>query len=462
MEELALSGRALALVPPPDKHQFAAFSKWVMSNMKLLFPNLPVKLQQWSFDQYNERGNFDKATKMANTKAYYNDLLRTTPNKKLVSKWSTFKSFVKDEKMAKCTLFGPEPDTRPRFIQGCTPQAAVSTGMWMCAFQEYLHSEWSTPWLKFAAGSNLDQISDWLNENFADKQYFYEDDFTLYDSTFSKSCHDLVMKIYEQAGLKDEAWAWAIRKAQVNSRGFTRQGHKYVVEGTMKSGVADTCLSNSIVNGLSHLYAIHKTTGLGLKQIFSQISMTLMGDDNLIMTSLKLNVAAMSGVIRGLGLVPKLHQKQSVEDVVFLNNRPYPTPDGYQFAPRIGRLLQRLGWATDKKVSTAYTHAVYKAFAKSCAHVPVLNKLISQVLAVTKHFDHGLENSTSVKKELQYQLASSNRDLKVTSASYDFLSRVYGVSQVQVQQAENDLATIRSVPCYIGSNALEMFILVDQ
>lgn len=326
----ALTGRALAATPKPDEKAWKRFTEWVFddANFELLFPDFPTDLVQCTFDEWNMAGGFSYAQRQLNIKAY-DVLKRTQYSTHKATQFSVFKMFSKFEKLEKADFFGPLVDQlKPRAIQGCQSEAAVATGRWFRAFQHYMHSAWNGSIL-FSAGKNSEALSDWFNERVPGKARFFEDDFTLYDSTFSIFAHKFVMRLYEKAGMASCPWAYGIRKQQVKARGVSRHGWLYGINGTMRSGVADTCLSNSIVNALCHLYSLVVSNPLlTLRSLMDSIAMAIMGDDNLLMCDSGVGTSSLECTIRSLGFIPKLKEVGSAEELVYLNMRPYvvPTP----------------------------------------------------------------------------------------------------------------------------------------
>jgi hypothetical protein len=468
-EEIALVTRALAVVPDPDPNFWKDFTAWVFKrrNFRLLFPDFPELLQPVSFEEFNNTGNFPESTKQANRKAW-NFIQTHTPDPASIKRFSVFKAFVKKEKRHKATFLGVCPTDKPRLIQACSPVASVATGMWMKAFQHYLHSAWRGNQL-FAAGVNADQLSDWFSQRVHEYSKFLEDDFTLYDTTFSEYAHEFVLKLYKRAGLERgnwlNGWSYAIRKAQVTAKGYTRTGFKYEIKGTMRSGVADTCLANSICNALVHLYAICKRNRtVSLRNVMEKISMAFMGDDNIILAKqeLKVDVPSIEAEIIPSGFMPKLHSVSEPDQLVFLNMRPYPLEPGkYKFAPKIGRLLARLGYSVEEqKVHTVYIHGVAKAFDKSCSHVPILNDLVQVTMDRTKHHDRKYEESSRFLRRNHYNLFSNDKQPE-TPYLLDFVCKTYNVTLLQIQQAREVIHSIERFPVLVYSQVFNPFIDKD-
>jgi hypothetical protein len=443
--------------------------KWVFkqNHFKQLFPDFETDMRPVSFTDFNESGNFPVATKIANQKAH-SILSATRPSTRMVSKYAKFRAFIKKEKQFKCTIFGLDENNRPRCIQACSPYASVSTGRWMKTFQQYLHNAWRGN-LLFAAGLNAEQLSEWFSSRVARTAVFIEDDFTLYDSTFSVEAHDLCLRLFQKAGMeKNSPWGWAIRKEQVMAPGVGRLGHCYQVDGTMRSGVADTCLSNSIINALVHYFCLHEANPhLSLSYLLANVSMVVLGDDNLMMLPPGIKYNGLADGIRDFGLIPKLSVRKDSDEVVFLNMRPYPTdtPGLVRFAPRIGRLCARLGFSVEKQPDPrAYLHAVAKAFVKSCNHVPILRELMQSILdhtscAKTRVSANRIHSELTRQEKYNVHSTSAAESGKLTK---QFIYKVYGLTPRALSDVITLIDKIKQYPCLVYSPLLVNMALVDM
>jgi hypothetical protein len=476
-EQIALCTRALTAVPKPDMDEWKAFFAWTDKNFKHIFPNSPSNLECVSFEEFNNSGHFPKATRMANERAFVTLQSMMEANVRAknqdVQRWSVFKAFIKKEKQDRITDLGPCSKNKPRVIQACSPHATVATGMWFKAYQGYLHQEWNGN-LLFAAGRNAVQLSKWYTQMVRMRPVILEDDFSLYDTTFSMYAHHYVMRLYERSGFhRTTKVAHTIRHAQCTSKGYSRFGFRYQTKGTMRSGVADTCLSNSIVNLLSHLYALHKLnpTKTFLK-MQEQVAMVVLGDDNL--TLLPHDYAYdMAPILKKLGFIPKLKRVKSPGYATFLNMRPYPTLDDfgqvvYQFAPKMARLISRLGYAVEEQQNPeAYVHGVATAFKNSCRHVPVLNDYVDRVCELTKRSDRQAEKSTYISRMMIYQMMDTGVDLEKsyafgeTQVTRDFICEIYTITPDELAHIREVVRDVKQLPCLCYDQVLERLIAFD-
>jgi hypothetical protein len=195
--------------------------------------------------------------------------------------------------------------------------------------------------------------------------------------------------------------------------------------------------------------------------------MVVLGDDNLMLLTPGLKIAGLDAMIRLFGFIPKLSVKTDPDLVVFLNMRPYPThiPGIRRFAPRIGRIIARLGYAVEKQpFPKAYMHAVSQAFLKSCNHVPILNTYIKHLFDLT-YDQHARAIS---QRSIQYQLerAEQYNVISATLAyegeeSAAFLHKVYGVTEEQRAYLESLIRKVKRLPCMLYDDLLLQTVLVD-
>jgi hypothetical protein len=437
IEYIALTGRALAAVDPPEPKEVKQFVNWVKSNIEVLLPGLKRDIVSWSDERFIETGHFPKSTKVANYRA--SEWLKRTPrNYRDAKKKAVFKAFLKHEKSDKPGVMGPDLHGRPRLIQGCSPEATVATGRWIKAFQEQIHHVLKGPML-FSAGCNAEDLSAWFAKHNEGKERWFEDDFTLYDSTFSLYCHDLVIWLYERCGMRKDPWAWILRNQQARAKGYSQYGWQYYVDGTMRSGVADTCLANSLINYFAHLYCIVRLNPLlTIQQILERVAMAVMGDDIIMMTTASVTVEGSTEILRRLGFRSKLKQRDSPEQLIYLNMRPYPVKGGLRFAPLVGRLLARLGYAVqEQKDWQAYSRGVYEAFLASCAHVPVLAQYVRRMVESRsggRPLKYDIRRYQKLERQFEYNCFSLQA-AEATPETDAFICRTYDISLQHLRQA---------------------------
>lgn len=476
-EVASLSKRALAAVPIPDAGVWNDFKQffWGLMHELNLLGEVQVQWCEDAFHLWNQ--GFPKSTRNLNLKAW-KYLRDHQPTPEAVRKFSIFKFFLKMEKLDKGGWI--EPDVViPRSIQGCSPYAAVATGLYFRSIQHMVEKRLKEN-IHFAAGSDPARLSEWFMRMTKVCHRYFEDDFTLYDSTFHRLAHELVVEYYERiTGGRAEcgdplAWSKMIRRAQVDAPGYTRFGIKYQTVGTMRSGVADTCLSNTLMNMAAHLYSIHVANPLvPLSELVMNVHMAILGDDNLAGLPLSYKTDGMETTMRSLGFLPKLKFTTDPMMTQFLNMRPWPVKEGVRFAPKPGRLIQRLAYSVEprKLDEQAYFFAVLKAFDDSCAHVPILRVYLDRCKALlnrtpsgmTKRCNRGMEKSEAFKREYAWNLAVGfSGRATMTEDTYAYATKIYGLTREEIASLELYLSLIPHTHVILDNALLDEVVERDR
>jgi hypothetical protein len=317
--------RSLGVCPIPDLKFWHDFDKFIFSQpvRELLFPNLPNEgVGLLTLDEFLSHGHFPKLAVQRYTAAYefsrYN-----YPTKTIIDKHNVFKPFVKWEKIDKLDFEGPDDSAVPRMIHPATPLFGVSTCFIYGSAQRYLHHEWNDN-IFFAAGKNLTQLSLWYQRARAQCTVAYVDDMTIMERSHSEYAHKFMIKLSKLLGMGRHKWPLHCRIAQVHSRGITRFGAEHSVLGTMKSGAADTCFSNSVLNNCLHFYALYKSNKMSVHELYYKLHMAFLGDDNLLLTREDVKFDKVEELMNKAGFIPKLVKMQHFDESIFLNTRPYP------------------------------------------------------------------------------------------------------------------------------------------
>jgi hypothetical protein len=191
-----------------------------------------------------------------------------------------------------------------------------------------------------------------------------------------------------------------------------------------------------------------------------------MGDDNLMMISQGVNFSKLEEHIRSFGLVPKLKVHTNSNNVVFLNMRPYPTSQAgvSKFAPRVGRLLSRLGYAVEAQEDpSAYMNGVAKAFEISCNHVPILKEYIQVILNLTRP---STKQSCQKRVEQYIQRAEKYNTFSTEMATMgleteQFMFDNYGITPSEIAQAVTTIQSITHLPCLMYNQLISKIVEVD-
>jgi len=449
-------------VDPILWERFECWCKPVFERIVKYAENTNWSCHEWSFAEFTEwNQKYPKQAQRKNETAFNENRVQDCEPDKVVTS-----AFLKSEKDSGVGFDGPE-DKVPRLIQPFRDRVKVATACAFTQIQSFFHTVVSIifPHSRFSAGDNAIALSDWwgLTELYPVKGC---NDFTNYDATFHLGCHKLVQKLYNQLGIANVKFAQYYRKQQESPTGYTRHGIRYHVAGTMRSGAADTCLSNSLISLLVHQFIVSVLGGSD-----NVFAMACMGDDTLLAKKPSLNCDCMDDYFVRLGFLPKLRWGLADYESVYLNMLPYPSSDGARFAPLIGRLLGRIGYSVEPRDNWAtYVVGVAKAFLCSCNHVPILRKLFSGQCSSVVGKD-GYEKTADFRREWGdkglFRVENSSLVLdqpsEATNSTFDFVANRYGLTVDQILEAEDFIErSVRDgIPKVLFHPVLEKICEVD-
>lgn len=488
-EQSAALNRQCAHTPPPDEHLWSkvllAHSAMTQQGQySILYGTIPrysdhrqgLSADGTPLTRTNWNQHFPAARRAEHELAWQQDW-NTVLDEADARKWCSLSLMVKIEKLDKC-----DTAYAPRFISCFRPRVTAFTGPPITAAQNWLHQAWDggTLPILFAAGCNYTQLSAFFDRYVNLGWNVHEDDFSNYDSTQCEFADQLAIQLLKAIGFEDELLFWKLRLTQTKAlSGKGPHGVFIVTPQSMKSGQADTCVTNTIINVVVHLAALClvntwiKDGALDFEHALSQCSMMVMGDDILLFTAPGVAVQGIAREIEQLGLISKFFTRENPDDAVFLNLIPYRlSQTECRFAPKVGRLLARLGWSVAQQNDLlSYNCAIGKGFLASCAHVPVLRAYCSRLarlgarqVAGVNH-DRGLEQQRHFqRKHLGYFLSlAQERDRPgvATAATYTYMLQRYGWSRELCADLEAKIAAWPDPPALVGNAYLENAIEVD-
>jgi len=248
----------------------------------------------------------------------------------------------------------------------------------------------------------------------------------------------------------------------------------------MKSGQADTCLINSYINALAHMFALALNNGwvvdgqVNWRVLLQNCALMVMGDDIVLYVAPGVRHNILGAVLTGMGFISKLKVCEDPSDVTFLNMIPYPIGPGVtRFAPKLGRLFDRLGWSVQyQKDVMAYNCAIGKGFRTSTHHVPVLRSLVHRLIrsadrsfdSLGRNHDRGLElDPVFQRKHFGWRQSQINFDGadEPTLETYAFLQRRYGWSPEITAALEARIATWPQPPALVSDTMLDEAVRID-
>jgi hypothetical protein len=472
-EIVAVANRGVQKVPPMSKVTWALFEKWVLKWFDELYPGWADFEPNVSFSEWNDR--FPAGRRKENLRA--REYLLKFP-KSIKSLNLKRKSFVKVEKIFGKSGVGKFEEFDPRLIQGATSEVNVTVGPEIYALSKWLAKSWDVRnQICYSSGLTAQAIGKWFHDSLnvshpsadsttdTDALFILEDDASRWDSTLREEAMKFEVKIKRMFLSRSVC---DIIEAQCITEGWTKFGVHYTVRGTRKSGDNNTSEGNSELDGLFHLYsfacceAVHTNRhvlNVGPRDVKSH--MIVLGDDNLsfVPRSVMENLALVEQTLRELGINPKLKLRLNPNEAEFCSSRFWPCTVGGEstrvLGPKIGRMLGRLGWATQKQEKPAeWLRGVMLGVIEDVNFIPFLREVVHLSLHLTKNVkskritdDHRVHCTVA---------AVSNPE------TWRMLADVYDVSDIHYQEWIALLGNITSLPTAVSGPLVQKFTEADE
>jgi len=299
--------------------------------------------------------------------------------------------------------------------------------------------------ITFASGMTHGELGRWMDDTMAlGDCVFYERDGKNWDATMARPHHDLKNLWYRKI-VGDEFADFVDSCYEVKGSARTPHGlFKYKLSGTTKSGHNDTTLGNSLINAAIS-YCAMKTLGLRGRIIVA-------GDDCLVAVyGTRQQAEQLAAVEATFGIVPEAKVFDHWSEVSFISGVWYPSPSGFCFGPKLGRLLARLFWTTKcvpKRKRVAWRHSVATGMLQFFGDVPILRAWLQsnvqigcKVIAVDK---------------LSADFAVVRGGMLV-----EFLCQKYEISTADVIETEAFIMSLPSRPGYVSHPVLDKIMSVD-
>jgi hypothetical protein len=401
---------------------------------------------------------------VANKKKYlraYHENHHLDIDEENLRKFGSCKLFVKFEKNARKSKCETEEFRYPRPVMPIGDFAAVETAMYFIPLLKIMKKKLVGNTC-YASGMNAADITEWMRDH--EQAVFYDNDFGMFDSSETEELLRVHVKMLDEfCDLQNPMYRWARAfkyyqlKAPVKTDFF-----RATLEGCMRSGVADTSLTNTLINLSVHLFCYCELFNISVAEALGQFAMIGLGDDNTSVSNRKIDCRAFSRIQENLGLVPKFHEIGSLNDVVFLNMRFYPSLTGPFAGPKIGRIIHRMSCSTERqKNPLAYVQAIAKGFIDSTNHVPVLSVYFKKLLELSSITNRKMENSRAIKNEYGHNPCYRSLRVQQVESAYDFVSYVYGTSKQELKDLEKKISQIESIPVLFLDKIMDQIIRVD-
>lgn len=398
-----------------------------------------------------------------------------------------FKLFQKDE--LACNDMPPGdiefPPSNPRCIQAPSDYTHIVMGPWMRNATRALHHKWHMGTLTYASGMNPNQLDKWLSTHvdaggFRRPEFashaFFENDYSMFDSTYSTGTMEFVRNIYSTWGLNMHNRD-VLRCLQMweHPRGTTSSGGYYMAPVMNASGRDDTALMNALVNGCVQVTLFSELiAGLSCDHIpgniipglLKQFRIIVLGDDSLTVAPDYICTKDIADKVAFYGLEAKPLVKYDPLTIVFLGQRPYLCngPYGWAFAKTIGRTIYKHHWKLqyDQDVDAqAWLRGIIVSERQTCGFVPILSELnekadehLSSIKITPKGYDeHQDWQSPIAEREETYVATLRQRE--------ETLMRVYSIHPGQYRDFRRCLEAVKAVPCLFDHHVIDMVVKAD-
>jgi hypothetical protein len=383
-ELIAVTNRACKKVPEANKLMWERLTSVIQDLPKVDIR--PTSFEEWNskFPPGRQKENCKARDRLEKEGLNQSDFLR--------------KSFNKTELYNKSTFDGTQ-DYDPRLIQGVSEKATVALGPWMDSFNKWLKNHFNMfSKLTYASGMNAEDAGMWLSialDEIQDPVYFWCD-FGRFDATQGAGCFKHEKSMYVHCGLKRHPDAFKTFCAQRVTVGYTRNGVKYKVKNTRKSGDSNTSCGNSWHNGTT---AVQTLLDLGI----TEFKVIVMGDDMFVVMSrkdvedaqideslfdmgvelehpvvdkMKVFCRNYETIMRAYGFVPETGFSYNLYDAEFCSSLFWPVEGGYVLGSKPGRAMPKMGYSI-KNLDDKQVQGVFKGHWMNSSHIPILNDFIS-------------------------------------------------------------------------------------
>lgn len=158
-----------------------------------------------------------------------------------------------------------------------------------------------------------------------------------------------------------------------------------------------------------------------------------------------------------LGLEVELLFTNELWDCEFCQTIPYPTQDGTIFAPKIGRLMSRIGVSTSSKDPSM--KSIAQGLYVTCFHVPFIRQLLDKYLSLTAHWHDTYARDYLFHPQLNN---FATRPHETCDATWDFINHRYGLSRQHLLEFVDILDTVKYIPSVIEWSMINALVDRDE
>lgn len=326
-------------------------------------------------------------------------------------------------------------------------------------------------------GSAGPEVLDVLLQRLAEFDGTYFDcDFSLFDRTHSVQTWDFLESLYalKDRDLKQVFEWWRAPEGKIGP--FRYQGP--VMNA---SGRDDTALANAILNGFAtslsaasayHGISVMELSISQLRAFRSKSIISVCGDDSIGVMP-KLSPERMSRFrslfnenIAQFGFVAKLQVKDSLQDCIYLGQRPYWISGRWHWGKTIGRATYKMGWVMDPQARDVMAHitGIADMHILCSQHVPVLSDLARKIVDLrvgAKRTPVVLDPNKPWEWTQQGVLPYDAQTLDVCAEVYTKLSGT-PVARSDFEDLITEIDMITALPCVLDHPLWRLIIASDE
>lgn len=353
-----------------------------------------------------------------------------------IYQWARTKMFIKRE----ITPIGSEGHKAPRAIQARYAEYNDIIGPLCFEVSKILRKRWSLlnedgtlNSIVYAGGLSAEGLSMWMNRLVREAAVlceivFWEGDYSRWDAHLFAISLMVEFAVYLWLGMtRPQIDAFTI---QFLVLGTTAHQIRYWIVGTRQSGVPNTSVGNSLLNGAA-VKLVLLLAGCYVHWIIVH------GDDFLAAIPVEYmeRVRVVNReVMHALGLCVETAFYRRPTHVEFCSGRWYSSEDGYTYGPKPGRLLAKLFWSTTPAVKTKrqkeWIRGVALGLVKDTAHVPIVHCVMRRVLELT----YNVKTRSIIVDDYKFHLSHARQPTRET---YINLAELYQCSPTHLRDTES-------------------------
>lgn len=369
-----------------------------------------------------------------------------------LKEWCSAEAFVKQEKLLYSRNNVLIKNKTARLIQGSDAHFVVIVGPWMSAFNGYIKAQTSCSNICFASGKTVKECAEFLHVD--DPGTLEENDFGKFDTSIRKEFLEGENVVFRSYGMPHAALQLCEYKAKL-LRGVTANGWQYTAPPQRESGTVQTSLGNGIHNISSHSFFAMKANKWDWNDWRQNFRILVQGDDMLLKyngvpINWKKNFALLGFDAEGIS---RIHNYEAC----FCSRRLLKGSKGWFFAPKIGRILQRIGFGLKVNPNLAgarYMKGVCLGLVDQCSAIPPLKSFLNRIL----------ELCGSVKpiyeRDKPWEMIGEDVG-EATEETWHQLGELYGWTMDHQRQFEAYLASIPRLGMFLHHPYLDQLILRD-